>query len=436
MPVEIALPLAIFLVLLNGFFVAAEFALVKVRQTKIIELVNKGRPTARMALHAIQHLDAYLAATQLGITLSSIGLGWIGEPAVAVLLNPLFETFQIPERFVHGISFAVAFTLISMAHIIFGELAPKSWAIQRPDKLSLAVAYPLHWFYWLFKPAIWSLNGIANRFLRIVGIRPASDAEMAHGQEELDLILTASLQSGVLKASEVDLVKHIFRFADKNVADIMVPRTDVVFMQADWSPQQALNLAMRHPYSRYPLIDRNPDEVIGMVHLRDIVKLERRRTGTLAEVARNVIVVPLNKPLDELLREFQKAKTHIAIVADEYGGTAGIATLEDVLEQIVGHIEDESDITSIQIEPLPNNTWRVAGTVRLQDLNEALGAHFESEHVDTIGGFVVEAAGKVPKRGEQIHLNGWNCIVTQADGRRVRRIELQAPNASHNPTQE
>lgn len=424
MPTELAVVFALFLVFLNGFFVAAEFALVKVRHTRIVQLVDEGKSTAKMAHHAITHLDAYLSATQLGITLASLGLGWIGEPAFAVILEPLFAAAGTSEAVSKGISFAVAFTVISILHIVLGELAPKSWAIQKPEKVSLGIAFPLHWFYVLFKPAIIVLNGLAGRVLKLVGIRPASEHEMAHSQEEISMLLSASGESGVLKESEVDIVKHVFRFGDKNAGDVMLPRVDIAMIRADWSVKDAADFALSHPFSRYPITDGDADSIQGMVHIKDLLRLERDG-GELASIRRDVLMVPESRPLDDLLRDFQKERTHMAIVVDEYGGTAGLVTLEDVLEQIVGSIVDETDVFSPEIETLSEGVFLIKGVTRLDTVNENLGTEFESEDFESLGGLIYSMLDGSPEKGRSVDLDGWSATVEDVKDGRVARVRLE-----------
>jgi CBS domain containing-hemolysin-like protein len=413
---------AFLLVLLNGFFVAAEFALVKVRSTRVAELANEGKATARMTLHAIRHLDAYLSATQLGITLASIGLGWIGEPAVGALLEPLFHAAHVPAALSHTLSFAVAFSLISAMHIVVGELAPKSWAIQRPENVSLGVAYPLHLFYWLFKPAIALLNGLAAVLLRVFGIRPAAEHELAHTEEELRMILTASGQSGVLKDSEVDLVKHVFEFADKVAGEIMVPRVDMVYMDATWPLDKNLDVANRHTFTRYPLCEGDPDHVIGMIHIKDLVRLGAGAGGDIKSLMREMLFVPETKSIDQLLREFQVRKIHMATVVDEYGGTAGIVTLEDVVEQIVGEIHDEHEEPLPEVQQLSAEELIVDGKVLLADLRADWEIDLPPNGSETVGGWMLDRVGSIPEPGASVEVNGYHLMVSEMDGQRVRKV--------------
>ncbi|MFN3650435.1 MAG: hemolysin family protein [Armatimonadota bacterium] len=415
---------AFLLVLLNGFFVAAEFALVKVRSTRIAELASEGKPTARMALHAVNHLDAYLSATQLGITLASIGLGWIGEPALAALMEPAFHALHVPPGLLHPLSFFLSFAIISALHIVLGELAPKSWAIQRPESLSLAIAYPLHWFFWLFRPAIWLLNGLAGMVLRLFRISPATEHELAHTEEELRMILTASGQSGVLKDSEVSLVQHVFEFADKVARDIMVPRVDMTYLDTTWPLEKNLRIARSHTFTRYPLCEGDTDHVLGMVHVKDLIRVTSGEVS-IEDVRRDVLFVPENKPIDLLLREFQFRKIHMAIVVDEYGGTAGIVTLEDVVEQIVGEIYDEDEEDRPEVQRLDTDRFVVDGKVPLIDLKAEHDLTIPQNGAETVGGWILDHFGGIPTAGATLDADGLRLEVLEMEGQRVRKVLIE-----------
>jgi len=420
----LALLLALFLVLLNGFFVAAEFALVKVRSTRITELANEGKAGARMAMHAIRHLDAYLSATQLGITLASIGLGWTAEPAFHRILEPVFHALHLPTGVDRFVAFLIPFAIVSSLHIVIGELAPKSWAIQQPERLSLAIAYPLHWFYWLFKPAIWTLNGLAGLLLRhVLRLKPISEHELAHTEEELRMILQASGQSGVLKASKVDLVKHVFEFADKVASEIMVPRVDMTYLDATWPLEKCLQVTRTHTYTRYPLCEGAPDSVTGMVHVKDLVTLPAE--GDIRSIKRPILFVPETKSIDQLLREFQVNKMHMAVVVDEYGGTAGIVTLEDVLEQIVGEIHDEFEEPDPDVRPLEDGRFLVDGRTLLADLRADWEIVIPANGSETIGGWVLDRLGAIPEPGAAVAADGYALEVREMDGQRVRKVLIQ-----------
>ena len=426
---EVALQLlaALLLVALNGFFVAAEFALVKVRSTRIQELANEGSAPARMAMHALKRLDVYLSASQVGISLASIALGRVGEPVVAHLIEPLFRAANVPESVLHPLAFALALGLVTAVHIVVGEQAPKYWAIQRPEAASLALSFPLHWFYWTFRPAIWLLNAITNLILRLFGITPGSEHELAHTEEELRMILTASGQSGVLKDSEVDLVKHVFEFADKKAAEIMVPRVDMTYMDVTWPLERNQEIAAGHTYTRFPLCDGGPDRVIGMIHVKDLIRLAAEGESDLQRIRREILFVPETKSIDQLLREFQVRKMHMAAVVDEYGGTAGIATLEDVLEQIVGEIHDEFEEPLPQVVPAGVRQFLVDGGTLLVDLKAHHHIALPENDAETVGGWVLSQLGAIPEKGAMVVADGYRLEVREVDSQRVRKVLLTCP---------
>ncbi|MBI3912050.1 MAG: HlyC/CorC family transporter, partial [Armatimonadetes bacterium] len=353
------------------------------------------------------------------------------EPVFARLLEPilgpLFHALGIPGKAIHVVAFAVAYALVSALHIVIGELAPKSWAIQRPEALSLGVAYPLHWFYWLFKPVILVLNGAAGLLLRLCRIQPASESELAHSEEELRMILTASGESGILKDSEVDLVKHVFEFADKRARDIAVPRVDMVYLDAAWPFERNLKIASTHSFTRFPLCEGDADHVIGMVHVKDLLQLAQRGGGDLRSIAREILTVPETKPIDALLREFQYRKMHMAVVLDEYGGTTGLATLEDVLEEIVGEIYDEFEEPSPEVQPLGDYRFMVDGKALLSDLKTDHAIDIPPNGADTIGGFVLDKMGAIPERGAVLEVGPYRLEVAEMDGQRVRKVLVVAP---------
>jgi len=351
-------------------------------------------------------------------------LGWVGEPAVAALLEPAFHWAHLPQKLVHPISFALAFAIVSAAHIVVGELAPKSWAIQQPERVSLAVAYPLHWFYVTFKLAISFLNWLASLVLRLFRIRPGAEHEMAHTEEELRMILTASGQNGILKDSEVDLVKHVFEFADKVASDIMVPRVDMVYLDVTWPIEKNLEVVRSHTYTRYPLCEGEPDAVIGFIHLKDIVR-RPRSSADLRQLRRDILFVPETKSIDQLLREFQVRKMHMAVVVDEYGGTAGIVTLEDVLEQIVGEIHDEHEEPDPEVRPLEENRYLVDGRALLSDLRVDYQILLPANGSETVGGWVLDHVGAIPAEGVQVDADGYVVRVESVDGQRVRKVLIE-----------
>lgn len=428
--------LALFLVLLNGFFVAAEFAIVKVRATRIDELVAKNRFGARKAQEAVRHLDAYLSATQLGITLASLGLGWIGEPAIAHLIEPLLEG-RVGPKAQAAIAFTIAFTIITFLHIVIGELAPKSLAIQRAEATTLAIIYPLDWFYKLFRLPIFLLNNTAAIVLRLFGLRNLGEGEgEAHSEEELRLILNASHAGGEIKSSELKLVNQVLDFAHRQAREIMVPRPDIIFLTTEKTISENIAVTERAGFTRYPLCTGTPDDVVGMVHIKDLLSLARRNghganedEACLREIARPLLRVPETKPIDQMLRNFQREHQQLAIVVDEYGGTAGMVTLEDILEEIVGDIQDEFDRTSPELEPAGKDCYHVDARMSLGKLERTLDftpPEKEAE-VDTVGGFVMTTLGGGARTGASVPYGTATFTITEMTGRRVRKVRVCIP---------
>lgn len=421
-PLGWGLTLGLFLVGLNGFFVAAEFALVKVRPTQIAPHVETLR--GRMAQRMIDHLDAYLSATQLGITLASIGLGVVGEPAVNRLLQPLFELVpNMPEEATHSISLIVAFAIISMFHIVLGELAPKSLAIRRPEPTSLWVAVPLWAFYWATYPGIWVLNLMANAFLRIFGIEPVGHGELAHSEEEIRRLL-ASEEDTELSEPKRELLDNVFELSDRNARQVMVPRTEVVYMDATEPIEANLDVARRSGHTRFPLCDGDLDQLIGLVHIKDLFIADEPPTS-LRDIARETFAVPETLSLDQLLARMRHEHVHMAAVVDEYGGVAGIVTLENVLEEIVGEIQDEFDAEVPEFVGLEDGGYRVLGGMLIDDLEDELGIDIaDAREEDTVAGIALSELGRTAEEGDAVEAGRLRLEVEEVDGNRIVSLRL------------
>jgi CBS domain containing-hemolysin-like protein len=423
---------ALLLVLLNGFFVAAEFAIVKVRSTKIKELAEEGDWRAVVAQNVIAHLDAYLSACQLGITFASLGLGWIGEPAVAQLIEPtLLAAGVTNETWVHTIAFTVAFIFISFLHIVLGEQAPKSLAIRKSEETSLWLAPALRAFYWLMYVPIIALNGSANWILRLVGIEPVGEAEQAHSSEELRMIVGASHAHGVLNATERRLLENVIDFSEREVAEIMTPRVDMVCLFVNKSIAENLAIVRGQQHTRYPLAEGSADNVIGMIHIKDFITLTvdgaAQRTGNvLQSIKRPVLFVPERASIDALLRTIQATHTLMAIVVDEYGGVAGVVTLEDVLEELVGEIRDEFDDVELEVERRGGETI-VDGGMPLNEVEEMFPDLVSDEESDvrTVGGLVLKELGRIPIEGDQVTLGPYRVVVSEMDNLRITRVKIE-----------
>lgn len=418
------LALAFFFVLANGFFVAAEFAIVKVRSTQIIELAEQGSVRAKMAKRLIRHLDAYLSATQLGITLASLALGWIGEPAFHHLIQPLFTRFHVSEAAARSISATVAFVIISILHIVLGELAPKSIAIQKPVGTTLWTAHLLHTFYVITFPAIWLLNGTSRALLRVVGIEPAGEhAETAHSSEELRLILASSEKAGILSEENREIIEGVFQFSKRTARQIMVPRTDVVILSTTRSIEENLETIRITRHTRYPLCEGSLDDTIGLIHVKDLLLAQLRGPGrSLEELKREVLFVPENSTVESLLSQFIESRTHMAVVLDEYGGSSGIVSLENITEELFGQIQDEFDRERPEIEPLGNGRYRVRGDYLIEDLADRLKIDLGEPEEETVGGYVAARLGREVAPGDRVDLADLAISVLEAERFRVRWV--------------
>jgi len=417
---------AVFLVLINGFFVAAEYAFVRVRETQLEELAREGSARAKLSKRIVGHLDTYISTAQLGVTLASLAIGWIGEPAVAALLQgPLGWLRDTSETLFHIIAFALAFGVITYAHIVVGELAPKYLAIQRAVQLALLCAYPLDLFYRLASPFIWFVNTSANGVLRWVGIRPATELNV-HSDEELRMLVAASARQGVLQESERVIVGNALDFADTLVRQVMVPRTEIVAVPEDLDLAGLLSVARLNRLSRFPVYREDLDHIVGVVHVKDLVGVDRSSRATAHDLMRKIPAIPETLRLDQALTEFRRQRTGMAIVIDEFGGTAGLVALEDVLEELVGEVQDEFEKESgPRFREEGPGTYVVDGLVSLDDLRERLRLELTDEPYDTVGGMVFGRLGRLAKPGDVVEVEGYRFQVTAIDGRRVSEVRVQ-----------
>ncbi len=419
--------LVAFLVALNGFFVAAEFAIVKVRSSRIDTLVHDGNTRAKYAKNLVEHLDAYLSVTQLGITLASLGLGWIGEPAVARLIDPITNSLGLSPELSHTVSFAVAFSFITALHIVLGELAPKSLAIQKAEGVVLWVAIPMIMFYKLMYPAVWFLNHVANWILRLVGIQVSNEGEAAHTEEEIRILMEESHKQGYIDQTELTFVDNIFDFAERNVREVMIPRTDMICMYAEDPFEENMKIALEEHLTRYPVCDPDKDNIIGFLHIKDLLRVlsTGEKDMDIRSLTRKVTAVPESMPLSNLLKLLQKHRAQIAIVVDEYGGTAGMVTVEDILEEIVGEIQDEFDEERPFIEQRDDNTYSVDARLLLEEINDELEINLDSESFDTIGGWLYSRIEMPPVIDDKIIYEGDEFIVEEVDNVRITRILIK-----------
>jgi CBS domain containing-hemolysin-like protein len=426
--------LGLLLVLLNGFFVAAEFALVKVRPTQLDPYVARGQRRGKVARHMVRHLDAYLSATQLGITLASLALGWIGNPAFSWLLEPL--VMWIPgatPAFLHSVSLTAAFVLITVLHIVLGELAPKSIAIRKSEQTSLWVAVPLYAFYKVSYPAIWLLNHAANGILRLVGIPPVSESELEHSEAELRLLLSSS-QMGRQTQLKRELLDNVFELSLRLARQVMVPRSDVVYLSTQRSVEDNLHLARTSGHTRFPLCEGDLDKVIGMVHIKDLFRAERPITS-LKDFCRDIGFVPETLTLDRLLKRMRAERVHLAAVLDEYGGVSGIVTLENVIEEIVGPIQDEFDTEKPELVKKGENVYQVSGAMLVVDLEDELRLEISDRDEDTIAGVVLSELGRPPRVGDRVEVGPLALEVLEVDKNRAKMLRATVSPAAAVPSE-
>ncbi|MBI4417464.1 MAG: HlyC/CorC family transporter [Ignavibacteriales bacterium] len=420
----------LFFVFLNGFFVAAEFAIVKVRATQIQPLAVRGNRRAKIANELITHLDAYLSATQLGITIASLALGWLGEPYVASMVRPAVAAVGIvDESLIRGISFAIAFTIITFLHIVLGELAPKSLAIQKAQVTTLWVAYPLRLFYLIFRPIINFLNGLANAILRLAGLQTVSESEMKHSNEELRMLL---LQEQDVSVTSKHMVLNAMDFRKKQARHCLVPRKEMVSLRITDSIQKNLGIMRSNKFSRYPVYKDTIDNIIGIVHTKDVFKTDRdhRPDFTIDSVLRDAVVLPETAPLERVLETMIQKKSHMIILVDEFGGTAGLITLEDVLEEIVGTIQDEFDREAPEVTRISDTEYIVEASITTNDVEKLIGQELSDRDIQSIGAFVIEHFGHLPAKDERITINGAEFTIEKVDDRvietiRVRKLPLE-----------
>ena len=413
---------ALLLVLANGFFVAAEFSIVKVRDTQLQPLARRSA-RARLAIHITGHLDSYLAACQVGITLSSLALGWIGEPAIAGLIEPPLVALVggFAPALAHGIAIAIAFAFISMLHIVLGELAPKSVAIQRAVPTALWTAYPLHWFYKAMYPFIAALNTIGNAVVRVFGLQPATSEERAHSPEELGLMLDAAGSAGTVESVERDMARRALTFGDRTVSSVMVPRTEMIGVSESATVPEMLALNAAHPFTRLPVHRANSEEIIGVLHIRDLAQAKSSDI-TAGALSRPVAIVPENADLLDALALFRRERTPVAVVIDEYGGTAGIVTLGAIAELLLGQVGDEFEPGRVLFDQRPDGSLLINGLAPLDDVRERMGIALAEVPADTISGLIVDRLGRVAAVGDAIDEEGVRFEVIAVDGHRIDKI--------------
>lgn len=437
----INLLIAFFLVLLNGFFVAAEFSIVKVRYSQIQLKAAEGNAMAKQAEHIIKNLDAYLSATQLGITLASLALGWVGESALHHIIEDIFRyySFKISDATVTTISIVVSFILITVMHIVFGELIPKSIAIRKSEPTTLFISAPLRLFYNIFRPFIWTMNAISNAFLRLIKIHPASEHEI-HSTEELQLLVKQSADSGAIEEENYEIIKNAFDFTDHNAKQVMVPRQNILSIDIEEPIEDIINTIMESGYSRIPVYENSIDNIIGIFYSKEIIREYVQRKGNLTHddlksKMRKAFFVVGSKKISDLLKIFQLKKQHLAIVIDEFGGTEGIITLEDILEELVGEIQDEEDEEANIVENVAENTYWVQATQPLDEINEHLPKPFplsDEGEFNTLAGFILHELEDIPNENQEFLLNDYHCKIMKMNNKSVEMVELIYRGETHN----
>lgn len=420
------------LVLLNGFFVAAEFALVGVRRSKIDQMAAEGDAGAQLVQGALTNLDRYISATQLGITLASLALGWIGEPALAVLIDRVLGAMgvPIPTGAAHSVAaIAVAFTIITFLHIVFGELAPKSMALSLPERVSKHVARPLMAFAWIASPGIWLLNGAANRILRRFGIEPAGEEGHVHSPEELRLLVMQARAHGALDESDSAMLAGVFDFHEKRARDVMRPRTGVVGLDIESTEEDVWETLRQERYSRYPVYEESLDNVVGVFLAKDFWLRDPDEPFALTKFVREALYIPDSRPAERALDDLRKTRAHLAVVLDEYGGTAGILTLEDLVEEVIGDINDEYDIAAREAFET-DGVLEVAGSLSIVDARSDYRLTIPDGDWSTLGGYTFARIGRVPRIGDRAPFPGGELEVVAMDGRRVAALRVHRKDGS------
>ncbi|HMT27659.1 MAG TPA: hemolysin family protein [Bacteroidia bacterium] len=420
--------ITLLLLLLNGFFVAAEFAIVKVRAAQVDLRASKGNRVAGIAKHIVDHLDAYLSANQLGITMTSLALGWFGEEVFSEIIIKFFSIigFELDPASAHKVAFPAAFGLLTILHIVLGELAPKTIAIRHPLATTMAVSLPLRIFYIVFSPFIWVLNNMANLLVRMIGIKPTIGHEI-HTEEELRLLLTESEEGGAIKQSEHELIQNVFEFDDRIVRQILVPRTKISAIDIDAMNDEILNQVIEDQFSRFPVYKENIDNIIGIIHTRDLLKILRTNNFSgIKDIIRPAYFIPLTKRINELLRELQAQHIQMAIVTNEFGGTAGIVTMEDIIEELVGEIQDEYDEEKPSVEKKSETEFIVNAQTSISDVNDLLPiAILEGPEYDTISGLMNYIFGRIPAVNEKRIFGGYEFTILKRFKHSVESVHMK-----------
>lgn len=419
----------VFLLLANGFFVASEFALVNVRQTKMAQLAKDGNKVAEIVCHEIEHLDKYIAAVQLGITIASIGLGWVGEAALAGILEPVLNWLPGIEKTVavHSVATGIAFAVITFMHVVVGELMPKSIALQFPERTALFIAKPMKQIAKIFNPFIYLLNGFGNTLLKLIHISPAASCHSVHSTEEIGMIIDASYHEGILNETEKDMLQNIFKFSDKDAKQVMVPRPDMVALPMDITFEELEKDILNTQYTRYPVYTEDLDHVAGLLHVKDLYAMTANKSEfNLQKMLRPVKFFPETVSLDKLVKEFKLNKIQMAIIVDEFGGTSGLVTLEDIIEEIVGEVQDEFDTDEeANIKKIGENEYIANGIMRIDEFANYFNREIpEEEDVETIAGIILKRLDRMAEINDSVDFDKFTLTVEELDGTRIVKIKV------------
>lgn len=419
----------------NAFFVAAEYAMVRVRKTRLDELIQQGAPGARQARRVVDNLDRYIATTQLGITMAGIGLGWVGEPVLTAAFTRLLDLplQAVDEAVRRTVSAVFSFLLVTFISVVVSELVPKTITIKYPERVALSVSGVVLLSGAVARPFIWALNASADLILRLLGLGHLNENEGAYSVQELKLLVEASEESGVIADTERDMLHAVFDFGDLTAREVMVPRTEMLAIAADAPMHDLIHLAINQPRSKFPVYEGDLDHLIGLVHIKDLVRVQHdeRRTATIRGILREALFVPDTIRLDNLLKQFRATKQHLAIVLDEYGGTAGLVTLDDLMEQIVGEVQDSFDRSTPEIQRLPDGSVLVDGLALIETVNEQLGLRIQDEYYDTIAGFILGRLGRMARVGDVVDVDSVRFKVEALDGLRIARLSLALPKTGN-----
>ena len=418
--------LVFLLLLLNAFFVASEFALVSVRRTRLTQLSNEGNHNAELALKAIENIDKYMAATQLGITVASIGIGWVGEASIVKLILPIFNyiSWLDPVIAAHTVAVIIAFSVITLMHVVIGELVPRSIALQHSERTTLLIIRPMQIAKIIFKPFIWILNGCGNILLKLINIKP-EEYHLSHSTEELNMLIDASYNDGVINETEKDMIQNVFKFSDLSAKQVMIPRTDITCIPVDISLEELKQITCETQYTRYPVYEEDLDNVIGILHIKDIYASVLKNEFDIRKLIRKPMMVPETVNIDKLLLDFKQQQNQMAIVIDEFGGTSGIITLEDVLEEIFGEVQDEFDDDEVEdLVKISDTCYDVNPMMRTDELSEVFNVHIEDEDVDTIGGFVIKQLGRLAEKNDTVVYENLEFVVKEISKTRITKLCL------------